>query len=79
MQAHVKREKAIQAECSSCWMVNLVSSFKDTAYLYMLLECIMGGELFTYLQVSCSCTACASALHLSVRLVCTMEGELFMG
>ena len=33
-------------------MVNLVASFKDSAYLYMLLECIMGGELFTYLQVT---------------------------
>ncbi|KAL0041624.1 hypothetical protein WJX79_009879 [Trebouxia sp. C0005] len=50
LQAHVKREKEIQAECNSCFMVNLVASFKDSAYLYMLLECIMGGELFTYLQ-----------------------------
>lgn len=33
-------------------MVNLVASFKDSAYLYMLLDCIMGGELFTYLQVT---------------------------
>ena len=32
-------------------MVNLVASYKDSAYLYMLLECVMGGELFTYLQV----------------------------
>lgn len=47
----MKREKEIQAECNSCFMVNLVASFKDSAYLYMLLECIMGGELFTYLQV----------------------------
>ena len=50
-QEHVQREKEIQAECSSCFMVNLVASYKDSAYLYMLLECVMGGELFTYLQV----------------------------
>ena len=50
-QVHVQREKEIQAECSSCFMVNLVASYKDSAYLYMLLECVMGGELFTYLQV----------------------------
>ncbi|KAL0050057.1 hypothetical protein WJX82_003639 [Trebouxia sp. C0006] len=50
LQAHVKREKEIQAECNSYFMVNLEASFKDSAYLYMLLECIMGGELFTYLQ-----------------------------
>ena len=48
----MKREKEIQGECNSCFMVNLVASFKDSAYLYMLLECIMGGELFTYLQVT---------------------------
>ena len=48
----MKREKEIQAECNSCFMVNLVASFKDSAYLYMLLDCIMGGELFTYLQVT---------------------------
>ncbi len=48
----MKREKEIQAECNSYFMVNLEASFKDSAYLYMLLECIMGGELFTYLQVN---------------------------
>ena len=42
----------MQAECSSPFMVNLVASYKDSAYLYMLLECIMGGEFFTYMQVS---------------------------
>jgi hypothetical protein len=31
-------------------MVNLVTSFKDDSHLYMLMECVMGGELFTYLQ-----------------------------
>ncbi|KAL3161002.1 cGMP-dependent protein kinase [Trebouxia sp. C0009 RCD-2024] len=50
LQEHVRREKEIQAECSSCFMVNMVASYKDTAYLYMLMECVMGGELFTYLQ-----------------------------
>lgn len=52
MQEHVKREKEVQAECASRHIVNLVASYKDAAYLYMLLECIMGGELFTYMQVS---------------------------
>ena len=50
-QEHVQREKEIQAECNSCFMVNMVASYKDSAYLYMLMECVMGGELFTYLQV----------------------------
>ena len=51
-QEHVRREKELQAECSSPFMVNLLASYKDSAYLYMLLECIMGGELFTYMQVA---------------------------
>ncbi len=46
----MKREKQIMAECDCPFMVNLVTSFKDTAHLYMLMECVMGGELFTYLQ-----------------------------
>jgi len=49
-QEHVKREKQVMAECDCPFMVNLVTSFKDDAHLYMLMECIMGGELFTYLQ-----------------------------
>ena len=50
MQEHVKREKQIMAECDCPFMVNLVTSFKDGAHVYMLMECVMGGELFTYLQ-----------------------------
>ena len=50
LQEHVKREKQIMAECDCPFMVNLVTSFKDAGHLYMLMECVMGGELFTYLQ-----------------------------
>ena len=50
-QEHVKREKQIMAECESPFIVNLVASFKDAISLYMLQEAVMGGELFTYLQV----------------------------
>ena len=47
----MKREKQVMAECDCPFMVNLVTSFKDDAHLYMLMDCVMGGELFTYLQV----------------------------
>ena len=49
-QEHVKREKQVMAECDCVFMVNLVASFKDATCIYMLLEAVMGGELFTYLQ-----------------------------
>jgi serine/threonine protein kinase len=51
VQEHVKREKSLMADCDSPFLTNLVSSFKDNTHLYLLLESVMGGELFTYLQV----------------------------
>ena len=44
LQEHVKREKQIMAECDCPFMVNLVTSFKDGGHLYMLMECVMGGD-----------------------------------
>jgi cGMP-dependent protein kinase len=38
-------------ECNSPWLVNLVSTARDDKNIYMLLEAVMGGELFAYLQV----------------------------
>ena len=69
MQEHVKREKQIMAECNNPFLVKLVPAFNEGPYLYLLIECIMGGELFTYLQVqqrtseTCACS--------SVPLACT--------
>ena len=53
-------------------MVNLVASYKDSAYLYMLLECVMGGELFTYLQV---CTSTPHGMYqlMVIRLAMLLE------
>ena len=52
MQAHVRQERDILAECSeSPFMVHMVASFKDKTHIYMLMECVMGGEFFTYLKV----------------------------
>ena len=47
---HVKREKAIQSECHTPFVVNLVASFQDPEYLYLLMETVMGGEMFYYLH-----------------------------
>ena len=52
VQAHVRQERDILAECSeSPFMVHMVASFKDKTHIYMLMECVMGGEFFTYLKV----------------------------
>lgn len=39
-------------DCSSPWLVNLVATTKDNKNVFMLLEAVMGGELFAYLQVN---------------------------
>ncbi|TPX71613.1 hypothetical protein CcCBS67573_g06126 [Chytriomyces confervae] len=49
---HTLDEKRIlEALCNSCpFLVHLYGSFMDCEYLYLVLEYIQGGELFTYLQ-----------------------------
>lgn len=44
-------------EVDSSWLVNLAATLKDERNIYMLLEAVMGGELFAYLQVSRSVRA----------------------
>ena len=48
--AHVKRERDVMLECNNPFVVNLVASFQDAENVFMLMEAVMGGELFYYLQ-----------------------------
>ncbi|KAF5835635.1 putative cGMP-dependent protein kinase [Dunaliella salina] len=48
--AHIKREKDYMLECRSSFLVSLDSTNQDDETLYMLMEAVMGGELFGYLQ-----------------------------
>lgn len=50
LQKHVMRERDVMMQCDTPFMVNLLQTFKDKEHLYMLLEAVMGGELFTYLS-----------------------------
>ncbi len=50
--AHIKREKEMIAECSHPFLVSLGGTSQDDQTLYMLMEAVMGGDLFTYLEVS---------------------------
>lgn len=72
-QEHVKREKQIMAECDCPFMVNLVTSFKDGSHLYMLMECVMGGELFTYLQSRSGPLKEDHARFYAASVVCGLE------
>ena len=50
LTAHIKREKALQLEFVSPFLVSLVAAFQDDHSLYMVLELVQGGEFFAYLQ-----------------------------
>jgi serine/threonine protein kinase len=47
---HVLSEKAILAEINHPFVVCMGAAFQDTTSLYMLLEYVIGGELFSHLR-----------------------------
>ncbi|ORX59159.1 Pkinase-domain-containing protein [Piromyces finnis] len=47
---HTINEKKILESLNHPYMVNLVGSFKDNRNLYIVLEYVCGGELFSYLR-----------------------------
>eukprot|EP00218_Dolichomastix_sp_CCMP3274_P014268 CAMPEP_0170138920 /NCGR_PEP_ID=MMETSP0033_2-20121228/5288_1 /TAXON_ID=195969 /ORGANISM="Dolichomastix tenuilepis, Strain CCMP3274" /LENGTH=899 /DNA_ID=CAMNT_0010374987 /DNA_START=95 /DNA_END=2794 /DNA_ORIENTATION=- len=51
LSAAVLRERNILMECECPFIVNLVATFKDVDHLYLMLETVMGGELFSFLQM----------------------------
>lgn len=49
--SQVMREKQVLAECSNCpFIVSFVGSFQDQLRLYLVMEFVIGGELFTRLN-----------------------------
>jgi len=47
---HVKAEKQILSSISHPFIVDLLASFQDEQRLYLLMEYVNGGELFSYLR-----------------------------
>jgi cGMP-dependent protein kinase len=49
-QAHILSEKDMLVKLNHPNVIALHATYKDAAYLYFLLECCLGGELFTVLK-----------------------------
>ena len=47
---HIKAEKAILSRIVHPFIVHLFTAFQDERYLYMLMEYVIGGELFSQLR-----------------------------
>lgn len=47
---HINSEKQILAQVHYPFIVNLFTTFQDDRHLYMLLEYVIGGELFSHLR-----------------------------
>jgi protein kinase X len=47
---HIKAEKSIMMRIGHPFIVNMFASFKDKKNLYMLMEFVIGGELFSQLR-----------------------------
>eukprot|EP00798_Chlamydomonas_sp_ICE-L_P007832 gene7832-1031_t len=47
---HVRRERDCMLKCDSSFLVKLYGTAQDDEHLYMMMEAVMGGELFSYLQ-----------------------------
>ena len=50
MTLHVKREKVLHSQCSSDFVTRMWGSYNQGAYLYMLMDCLQHGDLFTHMR-----------------------------
>ncbi|KAG2868178.1 hypothetical protein PC129_g18198 [Phytophthora cactorum] len=49
-QRNVVNEKSVMTQCNHPFLLKLYTTYKDAARLYLLIEFVQGGELFTYLH-----------------------------
>ena len=47
---HVNNERKLLSLCDHPFLIELVSSFQDATNVYLMLELVLGGELFSYLD-----------------------------
>ncbi len=47
---HVRAEKDVLSEANNKWIVDLIYSFQDDIYLYLVMEYLPGGDLMSLLM-----------------------------
>lgn len=47
---HVRAERNVLAHANIPWIVDLICSFQDNKYLYLVMEYLPGGDLMTLLM-----------------------------
>merc|ERR1712224_716753 len=47
---HINGERNLMGKIQFPFIVNMIGSFKDERYVYIVMECVPGGELFTHLR-----------------------------
>ena len=47
---HILAEKSLLSELSHPFIVNIITTFQDEKKLYIVLEYVIGGEMFTHLR-----------------------------
>lgn len=83
---HIKAEKAILSRISHPFIVNLYATFQDERFIFMVMEYIIGGELFSQLRkegrfendvarfYTAEIVLALEYLHAQVRIVINIAG-----
>lgn len=71
-QQHVQNEKEVLQEVQHPFLVQLLWTSHDSKFLYMLMEFVPGGELFTYLRNRGRFSGTAGVFY-SAEIVCAIE------
>lgn len=69
---HVNNEKAILSTISHPFIVSVSWTYHDNRFLYMLMEYVPGGELFTFLRTA-HCFDNATALFFASEIVMALD------
>ncbi|XP_029390292.1 cAMP-dependent protein kinase catalytic subunit PRKX isoform X2 [Mus pahari] len=71
-EQHVQNEKAVLKEINHPFLIKLLWTSHDNRFLYMLMEFVPGGELFTYLRNRGRFSSVASVFY-ATEIVCAIE------